>query len=49
MHRLISSRWNGVFLAVLGLIMMGCGIYRGELTVVFKKAINICMECIGIG
>lgn len=49
MHRLISSRWSGIFLAVLGLVMMGWGIYRGELTVVFKKAVNICMECIGIG
>ncbi|AGT44866.1 hypothetical protein TPE_2392 [Treponema pedis str. T A4] len=34
---------------VLSLGMMLFGIYRGEVSVVLKKAINICMECIGIG
>ena len=29
--------------------MMGYGIFRGEMAVVFTKAVNICMECIGIG
>ncbi len=49
MHRLLSSRWCGVGVAVLGLMMMGFGLYRGEMAVVFKKAVNICLECIGIG
>ncbi len=49
MRRLLSSRWFGVGVALLGLGMMGFGIYRGELAVVFKKAVNICLECIGIG
>ena len=39
----------GVLTAILGLCMMGYGIYRGELSVVYAKAVNICMECIGIG
>ena len=39
----------GVCIAVLGLAMMGYGIFRGEMPVVLEKAINICMECIGIG
>ena len=36
-------------LAMLGILMMIFGIYRGEVDVVFTKAVNICMECIGIG
>ncbi len=49
MRRLVSSRWAGAVTAVLGLTMMGYGIWRGELAVVFMKAVNICLECIGIG
>lgn len=49
MRCLISSRWSGIGVAALGLAMMMFGIYRGELAVVFTKAVNICMECIGIG
>lgn len=25
------------------------GIYRGEVSIVLNKAINICLECIGLG
>jgi len=48
-RRLLSSRWTGIVTAVLGLAMMGFGFYRGEMAVVFKKAVSICLECIGIG
>ena len=47
--KLTDSKWTGPLLAVLGLAIMGFGIYRGEVSVVFTKAVNICMECIGIG
>lgn len=49
MRRLLASRWTGVSAAVLGLAMMGYGVYRREVSTVFTKTVNICLECIGIG
>lgn len=43
------SRWIGPILAGAGILMMCYGIFRGEMAVVLTKAINICLECIGIG
>ena len=48
-RKITESRWIGPVLAILGILLMIFGIYRGEVDVVFTKAINICMECIGIG
>jgi hypothetical protein len=36
-------------LLFLSLVFMAAGTYRGEVLEVLKKAINICLECIGIG
>lgn len=44
-----ASRWLGIALALVGAAMMAYGIARGEMQVVMQKAINICLECIGIG
>lgn len=49
MERWIHSRWIGMIAAGVGLLVMCYGIFRGEMDVVFTKAVNICMECIGIG
>ena len=49
MKKLTQSRGIGLALAEVGVMMMAFGIYRGEMMVVLTKAVNICMECIGIG
>ena len=48
-RRGLRSRRSGLVLAAAGLCLMGIGIFRGEMSVVFDKAVRICMECIGIG
>ncbi len=35
-------------LLALGLGMMALGLWRGEATVVWRKAAQICLECIGL-
>lgn len=39
----------GLCAAVCGVAMMLYGAFRGEAEVVLQKAVNICLECIGIG
>ncbi|MEA4897859.1 MAG: CD1871A family CXXC motif-containing protein [Christensenellaceae bacterium] len=34
---------------VLAIVSIGVGIFRGEHMVTLKKAVNICLECIGVG
>ncbi|GAB6085046.1 CD1871A family CXXC motif-containing protein [Alkaliphilus crotonatoxidans] len=38
-----------VFTCILAVLCLAYGIGRGEVAVVLNKAINICLECIGLG
>lgn len=38
----------GVIL-ILAVLMIVYGIDRGEVSIVLNKAINVCLECIGLG
>ena len=44
-----KRRAAGMLLLTAGAVFMAAGIYRGEMATVFIKAVNICLECIGIG
>lgn len=41
-------KWQFLLL-LFGVVFLAVGISRGEAAAVLIKAINICMECIGIG
>ncbi len=45
----MNKKIAAVLVIILALSFTIFGIYRGEVSVVLKKAINICLECIGIG
>ncbi|QHI73721.1 CD1871A family CXXC motif-containing protein [Aminipila terrae] len=38
-----------LLIVLIGVSSMVFGVFRGETPVMFEKAINICLECIGIG
>ena len=41
--------WVTYVLILASITCIAFGICRGEVDTVLKKAINICMECIGLG
>lgn len=49
MMKILKLRYASLLCAAIGFGMMIFGAIRGELSIVFTQAINICLECIGIG
>jgi hypothetical protein len=48
----MTTRTRAVLSAAIiisGAVLVIIGVYRGEADVVLRKAVNICLECIGIG
>lgn len=37
------------FGVVIGTVMLGIGMYYDQFTDIYRKAVLICLECIGIG
>lgn len=38
-----------ILILILAVSAIALGVMRQEQMIVFKKAVNICMECIGVG
>lgn len=38
-----------ILILILAVAAIAFGVMRQEQMIVFKKAVNICMECIGVG
>lgn len=44
-----QKNWTAAGIVLLSLVLLAAGVLRGENTVVWRKAVNLCMECIGLG
>ena len=47
--RWLREHKGALLLMAAGILFMILGSVRGETEIILRKAINICMECIGIG
>lgn len=49
MRRFFSGRGPAWIIIALAVIFLVIGVRQGEAEIVFRKATNLCMECIGLG
>jgi len=49
MNKQAQSRLPAILALLLAVAMIAVGLLRDEHLVVLQKAVNICLECIGIG
>ena len=49
MKDFIKSNLPAIAVIVLAVVLIVVGTGRGEVAVVLKKAVHICLECLGIG
>ena len=45
----MRKKWPAIALMAVGAAAMIYGVYRGEIETVLRKAIMLCLECVGIG
>ncbi len=45
----IKNNKTAIIIIIIGAVFIAIGAWRGEIEAIFRKAINICMECIGLG
>ncbi|MBQ8590579.1 MAG: thioredoxin [Firmicutes bacterium] len=45
----MRSRLPALLLLTIGLLFLFLGVCQGEAEIVFRKATNLCLECIGLG
>jgi len=48
-ERFLSCRIVQLCLLSIGIILLAAGIIQGDALLVLKKAVLVCLECIGIG
>lgn len=44
-----SKRYAYILGALIGGLFLGIGTIQGQLDVIWRKAVMVCLECIGIG
>lgn len=44
-----NRRYAWIFGVLTGILLLGAGALQGQFAVIWKKAMMICLECIGIG